>query len=91
MPANTRTACHLTKTTNGDILARVTTTRTNQEAPWRKNKQTTQKATTMPIDEKYFCENCGCTIYDEWNYCPGCGKPTGNNTEWSDEDDYYEP
>jgi uncharacterized OB-fold protein len=45
----------------------------------------------MPIDEKYFCENCGCTVYDEWNYCPGCGKPTGNNTEWSDEDEYYEP
>lgn len=45
----------------------------------------------MPIDESYYCD-CGHIIYNDWAYCPYCGKPTGNNTsnmEWSDEDDYY--
>ena len=42
----------------------------------------------MPIDDSYYCP-CGHIIYDNWNYCPGCGTPTGNNTEWNNEDDYY--
>ena len=42
----------------------------------------------MPIDESYYCD-CGHIVYDDWNYCPECGKPTGNNTEWNNEDDYY--
>jgi len=42
----------------------------------------------MPIDESYYCD-CGHIIHEGWNYCPECGTPTGNNTEWSNEDDYY--
>ena len=42
----------------------------------------------MPIDESYYCD-CGHIIHSDWDYCPGCGTPTGNNTEWSNEDDYH--
>ena len=43
----------------------------------------------MPIDESYYCD-CGHIIHDDWNYCPNCGRPTGNNTEWNDEYGYYD-
>ena len=42
----------------------------------------------MPIDDSYYCD-CGHIIYDDWDYCPNCGKPTGNNMELSNENDYY--
>ena len=43
----------------------------------------------MPIDDRYHCD-CGYIVYDDWNYCPCCGKPTGNDTEWEDNDGYYD-
>ena len=57
------------------------------------SKSTTpsSKEKTMPIDESYYCD-CGHIIHDDWDYCPGCGKPTGNNTEWDETNEYqYEP
>jgi uncharacterized OB-fold protein len=43
----------------------------------------------MLHDDSYYCY-CGHIIYDDWNYCPACGRPTKrSNMEWSDEDDYY--
>lgn len=73
-----------------DILTHVTKTRTNEEKPWQPNEPTTHSTqeTTMPIDESYYCD-CGHIIHEGWNYCPECGKPTGNNTEWGNEYAYY--
>ena len=43
----------------------------------------------MPIDESYYCD-CGHIIHNDWDYRPNCGKPTGNNMELSNENDFYD-